>query len=86
MPGGDGTGPWGLGPMTGRGIGFCAGFPMPGYARWRSPGLGRGIVYGWRRGPGLGRGVRRLRLLRAPFVQPLIPAGPGGRRLGRRQG
>ncbi len=31
MPGGDGTGPWGFGPMTGRGAGFCAGFPVPGY-------------------------------------------------------
>lgn len=25
MPGGDGTGPAGLGPMTGRGMGYCAG-------------------------------------------------------------
>ncbi|MCD6310782.1 MAG: DUF5320 domain-containing protein, partial [Candidatus Eremiobacteraeota bacterium] len=24
MPGGDGTGPMGMGPMTGRGMGFCA--------------------------------------------------------------
>ena len=31
MPGGDGTGPWGLGPMTGRGAGFCAGFNVPGF-------------------------------------------------------
>ena len=31
MPLGDGTGPIGLGPMTGRAAGFCAGFPMPGY-------------------------------------------------------
>ena len=38
MPFGDGTGPMGLGPMTGRGAGYCAGFgtagfanPMPGY-------------------------------------------------------
>ncbi|MCQ5376123.1 MAG: DUF5320 domain-containing protein [Methanomassiliicoccales archaeon] len=32
MPGGDGTGPLGLGPMTGRRAGYCAGFPVPGYA------------------------------------------------------
>ena len=32
MPGGDGTGPQGLGPMTGRGAGYCAGFDTPGYA------------------------------------------------------
>ncbi|MBN2210726.1 MAG: DUF5320 domain-containing protein, partial [Sedimentisphaerales bacterium] len=25
MPGGDGTGPAGFGPMTGRAAGFCAG-------------------------------------------------------------
>ena len=31
MPRGDGTGPAGLGPMTGRAAGFCAGFPVPGY-------------------------------------------------------
>ena len=33
MPRGDGTGPIGLGTMTGRGAGFCAGFKMPGYAK-----------------------------------------------------
>jgi hypothetical protein len=32
MPAGDGTGPFGTGPMTGRAAGFCAGFGMPGYA------------------------------------------------------
>ena len=31
MPRGDGTGPMGMGAMTGRGTGFCAGFKMPGY-------------------------------------------------------
>jgi len=31
MPLGDGTGPMGFGPMTGRGAGFCAGFPVPGF-------------------------------------------------------
>ena len=31
MPFGDGTGPMGLGPMTGRGAGFCAGFGRPGF-------------------------------------------------------
>jgi hypothetical protein len=28
---GDRTGPAGLGPMTGRAAGFCAGYPVPGY-------------------------------------------------------
>ena len=31
MPFGDGTGPTGMGSMTGRATGFCAGFPVPGY-------------------------------------------------------
>jgi len=46
MPGGDGTGPAGMGPMTGRAAGFCAGYPMPGYIN--SVG-GRGYG-GWGRG------------------------------------
>jgi len=32
MPFGDGTGPRGLGPMTGRGAGYCSGFGRPGFA------------------------------------------------------
>jgi len=31
MPFGDGTGPAGMGPMTGRAAGFCAGYSVPGY-------------------------------------------------------
>ena len=31
MPGGNRTGPTGMGPITGRGAGFCAGYPVPGY-------------------------------------------------------
>jgi len=46
MPGGDGTGPAGMGPMTGRAAGFCAGYPLPGYA---NPVGGRGY-WGWGRG------------------------------------
>ena len=55
MPGGDGTGPLGAGPMTGRGAGFCAGFNMPGYA---SPAAGRGLSG---RGRGFGGGGRGWR-------------------------
>jgi len=40
MPRGDGTGPMGMGPMTGRGAGICAGYNTPGYAN--SVGFGRG--------------------------------------------
>ena len=39
MPRGDGTGPQGQGPRTGRGAGFCAGTDQPGYVS--SPGGGR---------------------------------------------
>ena len=53
MPRGDGTGPAGMGPMTGRAAGFCAGFPVPGYA---NPVGGRGMGMGWGRGGGRGRG------------------------------
>jgi len=49
MPGLDGTGPMGLGPMTGRGLGWCR-FYYGGY----SPGFWRGWFPGW--GWGFGRG------------------------------
>ncbi len=51
MPFGDGTGPNGQGPMTGRGLGFCAGYNSPGYTKG-IPGRGRG--FGWRKGAGFG--------------------------------
>lgn len=67
MPRFDGTGPAGVGPMTGWGRGFCApagpayapygdrgpGFWGPGYGR----GFGRGRGFG--PGRGLGRGLGR---------------------------
>ncbi|MCP4610864.1 MAG: DUF5320 domain-containing protein [Planctomycetes bacterium] len=56
MPGGDGTGPSGMGQMTGRAAGFCAGYPEPGYI---SPTGGRGFGGRdrgfWGRGGGRGR-------------------------------
>jgi len=39
MPGGDGSGPAGMGLMTGRRAGFCTGFAAPGCI---SPGMGYG--------------------------------------------
>ena len=56
MPGGDGTGPMGMGPMTGRAAGYCAGYPVPGYMN-PIPGRGRGFGFGrgWGRGRGRGR-------------------------------
>jgi len=57
MPRGDGTGPWGLGPMTGRGAGYCAGYPVPGFM---NPYRGRlGLGFGYGRGFGRGRGLGR---------------------------
>ena len=68
MPFGDGTGPAGWGPMTGRGAGYCAGYGMSGYA---NPMFGRG---GLRGGGGFrGRGYRHR------FFAAGIPAyGPVG--------
>jgi len=43
MPFGDGTGPAGAGPMTGRAAGFCAGYPVPDYM---NPVAGRAGFYG----------------------------------------
>lgn len=54
MPRGDGTGPMGMGPMTGRAAGYCAGYGVPGYM---NPAPGRGF-YGRGRG-GFGRGGGR---------------------------
>ena len=55
VPGRDGTGPMGAGPMTGRGLGVCAG----GTAN-RGLGMGRGM------GLGMGRGRGRGYAWRAP--------------------
>ncbi|MCD6522875.1 MAG: DUF5320 domain-containing protein [Candidatus Diapherotrites archaeon] len=67
MPYGDGTGPLGLGPMTGRGLGYCAGYNAPGFVF--GPGWGRGR--GWRRGWGRGFGWRfwGAPYWRAPYPQ-----------------
>ena len=58
MPFGDRTGPMGMGPMTGRAAGYCAGYPVPGFM---NPIPGRGFwgrgFWGWGRGWG-GRGWR----------------------------
>ena len=50
MPGGDRTGPRGMGAMTGRAAGFCTGAGVPGYMN-RGSGMGfggRGGGRGWR--------------------------------------
>lgn len=57
MPWGDRTGPLGFGPMTGRGLGYCAGFPYPGYMNPGYPGFGFGLGRGFGFGRGYGRGL-----------------------------
>jgi len=76
MPGGDRTGPAGMGPMTGRAAGYCIGNPVPGYMN-PIPG-GRGWAGGW----GGGRGRRNWYYAtgltgwqRAALGQPVF--GPG---------
>ena len=45
MPGGDRTGPMGMGSMTGRAAGLCTGGSVPGYANF-VPGRGMGGRFG----------------------------------------
>jgi hypothetical protein len=56
MPGGDRTGPLGMGPLSGRAAGYCAGYPVPGYTNPIPVRgfFGRGRGRGW-----FGRGGRR---------------------------
>jgi hypothetical protein len=61
MPFGDGTGPQGMGPMTGWGAGYCTGYNRPGFAgltlgrRW----FGFNRYFGRGGGRGRGRGLAR---------------------------
>jgi len=80
MPRGDGTGPAGMGPMTGRAAGYCAGYPVPGFMN-PIPGGGYG---GWGRGYGRGggagqggRGSRRSYGLYGPYGGGFVPPQPG---------
>jgi hypothetical protein len=68
MPRGDGTGPNGMGPMTGRAAGYCAGFVTPG-------AMGRGMGRRIRRGGGRGRGPGGGDL--AAWNQRRGPGAPG---------
>jgi len=73
MPRGDGTGPMGQGPMTGRGLGYCAGSPNPGFMN-PGPSFGRGLGRGW--GRGFGRGFRWRQFNRPFYRYPVQPAYP----------
>ena len=75
MPRYDGTGPQGMGPMTGRGMGYCTGYANPAY-------FGRGL--GIRRGFGRSRGFGQdsmynpRGLLRPRFMGSAVQGMPLG--------
>lgn len=82
MPRGDGTGPMGMGSMTGRAAGYCAGYSTPGYMNpggGRGMGFGRGFARGGGRGFGRGAGAFGFNPAYnwgAPPVAPFVP-NPG---------
>lgn len=69
MPGGDRTGPMGMGPFTGRGLGNCAGYQSTGYFNTM---LGRGFA-GGRGGRGFGRGMGFRRIVTNCQIPVLVP-------------
>ena len=66
MPQGDQTGPNGQGPMTGRAMGYCAGFNAPGFVN-QGVGFGRGLGRGFGRRRGFNR---RMIVVPQPQVIP----------------
>jgi len=87
MPGGDRTGPRGFGSMTGRGLGYCAGYSSPGYTRGAGLGYGRGYGRGMGWGAGRGRGygmgygyggpISPPYVAPAPVYAPMVPLSAG---------
>ena len=75
MPRGDGTGPGGLGPMTGRAAGYCAGYSVPGYMNPSGGRLGLGFGYG--RGMGRGYGRAYWPTNSYPVTPPPVAYGGG---------
>ncbi len=74
MPGGDRTGPWGYGPRTGRAMGYCSGYDMPGFMNPYGYGGGGRFGYGPGRGRGFGRGFGRGLRFRAAYAPPMVSA------------
>ncbi|MBD3247467.1 hypothetical protein GF378_02500 [Candidatus Pacearchaeota archaeon] len=77
MPNGDRTGPNGQGPMTGRAMGFCAGYNSPGFTKG-VPRCGRGMGRGFGRGFGFRRRAfanptQAQGAMQAQTVQPVQP-------------
>ncbi len=78
MPGFDGTGPRGMGPMTGGGRGFCNPYG-PSYGMMPRYGAGFGWPVWGGRGGGFGRGMGRGRGIRRGMAYPYAytPYGVG---------
>ena len=78
MPGMDGTGPMGLGPMTGGGRGWC----NPYFAGVRSP-FGTGIPYSQPYGGEVPYGGGMRPMYDSYMMRPFAPYVPFGRGRGR---
>lgn len=82
MPAGNRTGPGGMGPRTGRGMGYCSGYDAPGWAN-SGPGQrfygrgGRGTRGGQWGGYGPGGGGRGRRNWYYATGLPRWARGPG---------
>ena len=79
MPGGDRTGPQGMGPMTGRAAGYCVGYDVPGYINpygGRGMAMRRGRFYGRGGGFGRGRDFAGYGVPVMPFAAPVAPIMP----------
>ena len=67
----------GMGPMTGRGMGYCAEYVTPGFMNQMSGrGMGRGPGRGFGRGRGMGRGRGWMYPgvgYPAPYAAPVAP-------------
>jgi len=77
MPGGDRTGPAGMGPMTGRRAGYCVGNASPGtFNTGFGRGYGLGFGRGFRGGRGAGGGIsyRGYSAPFAPWMGAVTPA------------
>jgi len=79
MPRGDRRGPNGMGPMTGRGAGYCTGNNAPGYMNGGAAGFGYGMgggrgFGGRHNGFGAGYGAGRgYGIAAVPYTVPMAP-------------
>ena len=77
MPQGNRTGPEGAGPMTGRAMGYCAGYEIAGFETAPGGRAGRGLALGLGRRFGGGRGGAGFRRGRAAAYGGRFSAGLG---------